>query len=65
VYAGETGGVPEICDEHDTGITVATKVRAFGQDNAGEIYVLAGGSGTGISGASPTVAGVLYKIEPM
>jgi glucose/arabinose dehydrogenase len=65
IYKGETGGQAEVCDEFDTGVTVGQKVRAFGQDLDGELYVMSGGSGTGLSGASPTSKGYLYKIEPM
>jgi glucose/arabinose dehydrogenase len=64
IYKGETDGEAEICDEADTGVTVAEKVRAFGEDLAGEIYVMAAGTGTGLSGGSPTAQGTLYKIEP-
>jgi glucose/arabinose dehydrogenase len=70
IFKGETGGQPEICDEFDTGLTTTDKIRAFGQDNDGELYVLAGGTpggglvpGTDTSGASLTVATTLYKIE--
>jgi glucose/arabinose dehydrogenase len=65
IYSGETDGAPEICDEHDTGVMVPAMVRSFGEDLAGEIYVLAAGSG-GIAagGGSLTAAGTLYKIEP-
>jgi glucose/arabinose dehydrogenase len=66
VYKGETGGQPEICDEHDTGVTVATKVRSFGQALDGEIYVVAGGAPTaGLSSAGLMEAGTLYRIDPM
>jgi glucose/arabinose dehydrogenase len=66
VYKGENAGQPEICDAHDTGVTVPTKVRSFGQGNDGEIYVVAAGAPTGgLTSASPTEAGTLYRIDPM
>jgi glucose/arabinose dehydrogenase len=66
VYKGENAGQPEICDEHDTGVTVATKVRSFGQGLDGEIYVVAAGAPTaGLTSAAPTEAGTLYRIDPM
>jgi glucose/arabinose dehydrogenase len=66
VYKGETGGQPEICDAHDTGVTVSTKLRSFGQALDGEIYVVAAGAPTGgLTSASPTEAGTLYRIDPM
>jgi glucose/arabinose dehydrogenase len=71
VYSGEANGQPTICDEHDTGVVVPTKVRSFGEDLAGELYVLAGGSGTmsvgmvDLAGAAVEVPGTLYRIDAM
>jgi glucose/arabinose dehydrogenase len=64
IYKGESAGEAEICDSFDTNVVVGEKVRAFGQDLAGELYVMASGMGTGLSGGSPTARGTLYKIEP-
>jgi glucose/arabinose dehydrogenase len=70
VYSGETNGQPTICDEHDTGVVVPEKVRSFGESLDGELYVLAGGSGTmnvanvDLAGAAVEVPGVLYRIDP-
>ncbi|MDD9939925.1 MAG: PQQ-dependent sugar dehydrogenase [Myxococcales bacterium] len=58
VYKGEEGGQPAICDEHSTGVTVGENVRGFGEDNAGEIYVL---GGNGYGGNS---TGGVYRIDP-
>jgi len=66
VYSGEPGGMPTVCDEYDTGVTVAMKVRSFGEDNAGEIYVVAGGApANGLASASVNEDGALYRIDPM
>jgi glucose/arabinose dehydrogenase len=66
VYKGEAGGQPEICDQHDTNVTVATKVRSFGEGLDGEIYLVAGGAPTmGLSSAGNDEAGILYRIDPM
>jgi glucose/arabinose dehydrogenase len=66
VYKGENGGQPEICDVHDTGVTVPTKVRSFGQALDGEIYVVAAGAPVGgLGSAAPDEAGTLYRIDPM
>ena len=66
VYKGENNGQPEICDAADTSITVATKVRSFGQGLDGEIYLVAGGAPTpGLTAAGNDVAGTLYRIDPM
>ena len=66
VYKGEKDGQPEICDQHDTSITVATKVRSFGQGLDGEIYLVAGGAPTsGLTSAGNDEAGILYRIDPM
>lgn len=66
VYKGETGGQPEICDEYDTGVTVPTKVRSFGEGLDGEIYVVAAGAPAGGSfgGAGLSEAGTLFRIDP-
>ena len=64
IYKGETAGQPDICDAGDTGVTVTEKVRGFGEDNAGEIYLVAAGSGGGTAGATLTLPGKLYRIDP-
>jgi hypothetical protein len=46
-------------------VTVGQKVRSFGEDNDGNIYVLAAGSGTGLSGGGLNEAGFLYRIDAM
>ena len=58
VYKGEEGGQPAICDEASTGVKVGERVRGFGEDNAGEIYVL---GGNGYNGNS---TGGVYRIDP-
>jgi glucose/arabinose dehydrogenase len=66
VYKGENAGQPEICDAHDTGVTVGTKVRSFGQALDGEIYVVAAGAPTGgLTSAAADEAGTLYRIDAM
>ena len=66
VYKGESMGQPEICDQHDTAITVPTKVRSFGQGLDGEIYLVAGGAPTpGLTAAGNAEMGTLYRIDPM
>ena len=61
-----TSGQPEICDAADTGVTVGTKVRSFGQALDGEIYVVAAGAPAGgLASAAPDEAGTLYRIDPM
>jgi glucose/arabinose dehydrogenase len=66
VYKGENAGQPEICDQADTNVTVATKVRSFGQGLDGEIYLVAGGAPTaGLTSARNDEPGVLYRIDPM
>jgi len=66
VYSGENAGEPTICDEHDTNLTVAQKVRSFGEGLDGEIYVLAAGAGSGgLSGGGLNEAGFLYRIDAM
>jgi glucose/arabinose dehydrogenase len=69
VYSGDEAGTPKICDEADTNITVTTKVRSFGEDNAGELYVLSGGSGSlplggaDLAGAAVDVPTTLWRID--
>jgi glucose/arabinose dehydrogenase len=66
VYKGENNGQPEICDANDTNVTVATKVRSFGQALDGEIYVVAAGAPTGgLTSAAPDEDGTLYRIDAM
>jgi glucose/arabinose dehydrogenase len=65
IYSGEADGQPTVCDEMDTNLTVGQKVRSFGEDNDGNIYVLAAGSGTGLSGGGLNEAGFLYRIDAM
>jgi glucose/arabinose dehydrogenase len=65
IYSGEMDGQPTICDEHDTNVTVGAKVRSFGEDLDGNIYVLSGGMGSGLGGASLNEAGTLYRIDAM
>jgi hypothetical protein len=46
VYKGETNGKPDICDAADlTGLNAAGNVVSFGEDLAGELYVVTQGSG--------------------
>jgi len=64
IYKGETDGVPEVCDAADTSITVPSKVRSFGEDLDGEIYVVAGGPPSGnFSSAGLAEPGTIYRIE--
>jgi glucose/arabinose dehydrogenase len=66
VYQGEPGGVPTVCDEHDTGVTVDMKVRSFGEGLDGEIYVVAGGApSNGLGSAAINDPGKLYRLDPM
>jgi glucose/arabinose dehydrogenase len=66
VYQSDEGGVAKVCDEFDTSITVPIKVRAFGEGNDGELYVVAGGAPTGgLSSAGLQESGTLYRIDPM
>jgi glucose/arabinose dehydrogenase len=66
VYKGENNGQPEACDENDTNVTVDNKVRSFAEGLDGEIYVLAGGAPTpGLTSASISLMGTLYRIDPM
>jgi len=56
VYAGETGGKPEICDDAELiglGETAAGDISSFGQDLDGEIYVV-----------TTQNAGSIYRIDP-
>jgi hypothetical protein len=47
VYKSETAGKPDICDAADlTGLNAAGNVVSFGQDLAGELYVVTQGPGT-------------------
>jgi glucose/arabinose dehydrogenase len=47
VYKGETSGKPEICDAADlTGVNAAGGIVSFGEDLAGEIYVVTQSPGT-------------------
>jgi glucose/arabinose dehydrogenase len=65
IYSGDDGTSPTICDAHDTNLTVGQKVRSFGEDLDGNIYVLAAGSGSGLGGAGLNEAGFLYRIDAM
>lgn len=64
VYKADESGVAQVCDQHDTSITVPLKVRAFAEGLDGEIYVVAGGAPTGgLSSAGLQEAGTLYRID--
>jgi glucose/arabinose dehydrogenase len=64
IYKGESGTQPEVCDAGDTGVTVSNKVRSFGEDLDGELYVLAAGIGSGTGGATLDLPGTLFRIDP-
>jgi hypothetical protein len=65
IYSGESDGEPTICDAADTNVTAPAKVRSFGEDLAGEIYVLTAGSGSGLGGGGLNEAGTLHRIDAM
>jgi glucose/arabinose dehydrogenase len=52
VYQGETDGVGQICDAHElSALSPAGDITSFGEDLAGELYVV-------------TLQGIVYRIDP-
>jgi glucose/arabinose dehydrogenase len=50
-YAGESGGQPTVCDEAELPVTPAGDITSFGEDAAGELYLL-------------TLNGIVYRLDP-